>query len=103
MLESIGLFRAKGHRLGRLPDPSVACLSDSQQLVRLYAELPPRVREAIIQGRPCVLGEPRAIHGLQVEMLEVKRLEAPGVDVVLRKDQLELVASIEHDWRLRFG
>src|SRR5690348_832665 len=61
------------------------------------------MREAVAQCELRVALAVWAVHGLQVEMLEVERREALGQGRVLRIDELELVPLAQHELRARLG
>jgi len=67
-------------------------LRDADDFVDLEAELPLRVRSAVLDGEPHILLQARAIHGLQVKMLEVEVFNILRADF-MREDQLELASA----------
>src|SRR6185503_20463945 len=70
-----------------------------EKLVRLNAQSPTRVREAVLDRRSCVFGEVRTVHRLQEELLEVQRLQRRRIERRLRKYQLQLIAAAENPFR----
>src|SRR5881394_453449 len=66
--------------------------SDAQQLVRLEAQAPPRVLEAVARREFGVRLELGAVHRLQEEVFELQPLELRGSNPMLRVDELQLVA-----------
>src|SRR5687768_8306687 len=67
--------------------------------MRLQAQPPARMREAIRERGRRVVREPGPVHGLQEEMIEAERLESLRLGAVLGKDELELVALAEAERR----
>src|SRR5262249_56597275 len=59
--------------------------------VDLQTELPLRVGSAVLDGEPRILLQTRAIHGLQVKMLEVEVFDILRAHF-MREDQLELAS-----------
>src|SRR5215468_7136801 len=78
-------------------------LSDPDRLVRLQAEPPLRMAQAVIDGARGVLDHVRPVHRLQRETLEGKTLEILRACALLRIDQLQLVAFAEHEVRAGLG
>src|SRR5262249_3062102 len=77
-------------------------LADPDDLVRLQRQAPARMREAVVDGALRVGLALRAVHGLQEEMVEGERLEALGPRERLRVHELQLVAALEGEGRVRF-
>src|SRR5919204_1369959 len=75
----------------------------AEQLVCLQAEPPLRMVEAVAQGKRGVLTHRRAIHGLQVEALEVKIFEEVRHGTLLWEDQLQFVAVAQDERRSSLG
>src|SRR4051812_10591301 len=97
-LEDNTLRRTAG--TGRATAPK---LSQSQQLMRLKAEPPPRVLQTVLHCRICMLGNPRTIHRLEVEILEVQAFEQGRIEICLREDELQLIARSLDEGRSRLG
>jgi hypothetical protein len=51
------------------------------------------MRETILERFDRILGDPRPVHGLKKEILEVEALEGSWIHSRLRKDELELTAA----------
>lgn len=64
----------------------IPSLFNSQQLMSLQTQSPPRVFKAIVHDPLGVALTVRTIHGLQEEMLEIQRLEPFWLGTCLRKD-----------------
>src|SRR5919204_6748197 len=78
-------------------------LSDPDRLVRLQAEPPLRMAQAVIDGARGVLGHVRPVHRLQRETLEGEAFEILRRGARLRVDQLQLVAFAQHEVRAGLG
>src|SRR5258707_7087392 len=72
-------------------------LSDAERLVRLHAEAPPGMAQAVVDGARGVLGHVRAIHRLQREPLEGKTEVVLRRCALLRIDQLQFVTPAYHE------
>ena len=68
-------------------------LSKPQQLMRLNAETPARMSQAVGDCVARVRFEARPVHRLEVEILEVELLEQRGIEIGLRENELELAAG----------
>src|SRR5690348_11257956 len=87
------------------PRPSSLILegsSDPDGLVCLQAEPPPRMVEAIADRACGILGDIRTVHRLQREALEGEIGEAFRLGANLRIDQLQFVATPQHEPAARF-
>src|SRR5215469_2398781 len=76
---------------------------NAQQFVRLQAEPPLRMLQAIAQGEFGVFLAARAIHRLQEEVLKVQVLEALRLRAFLWKDELQFLARVQNERRARLG
>lgn len=74
-----------------------------RQLVRLQAETPPRVRQAIRHRGSQGCGSVGPVHGLQEETGEVETLVARGIRARLRIHQLQFVTALLHQRRTGLG
>src|SRR5262245_2654466 len=77
--------------------------ANSQMLVRLEAQLPTRVAQAVGDGGCGILGNIGSVHRLQRESLEVEIDECFGRGSGLRIDKLQLVAMMNHEFASRLG
>src|SRR6516225_3167270 len=77
-------------------------LSDTQVLMRLHAQPPLRMPQAIIDRARGILGNVRAVHRLQREALKGKTREILRLGTCLRINQLELMATAQHEVCTRF-
>src|SRR5919108_1227166 len=83
----------------RLPRSS----RNAEKLMRLEAESPARVVQAVAERRRGIGLASRPVHRLEKEMAEVERLEPRGVGARLGIDQLELVAPAHLQWGTCLG
>src|SRR5258708_34237537 len=76
---------------------------DADPLVRLQAQPPARLAQAVLNGPLRVFGELRPVHRLQPPVAKVGALTPDVVrhQARLRVDQLELVAAPPHPLRAR--
>ena len=72
-------------------------LPKSEQFVLLHTELPSWVIEAVANGSVSVAPHRGAVHRLKHEVLEIQLSETLRFRTGLRKYQLQLVASPQHD------
>src|SRR5204863_8891790 len=77
-------------------------LSDAKRLMRLQAEPPLRMAQAILDRARRVLDHVRAVHRLQREPFEIEAGKDFRRRVGLRVDQLQLMAAADHEVP-RFG
>src|SRR5919201_1612123 len=78
-------------------------LSDTDRLVRLQAEPPLRMTQAIVDGSRGVIDHVRSVHWLQREALEGEPLEILRRSANLRIDQLQLVPFSQDEVRAGLG
>src|SRR3954463_7457860 len=82
---------------GTSPPPHLpAFLPDSQKLMRLQAEPPARMSQAILKCSRGVGLPFRSVHRLQIEVLELEGLVSARLGPALGKHQLELVTAGDH-------
>ena len=78
-------------------------LADSQYLVSLQAQSPPRMSQTIINGSRGILCEVRSVHRLQIEVRKIESYKALRVSACLRVDELQLVAPQDAQRGTRLG
>src|SRR5205807_5205138 len=78
---------------------AVSCLPKADELVRLNAQAPAWVTQAVVDSELGVACRFGSVHWLQKEMLEIQPLEFLRRRVVLRIHQLELVSVCLHEGR----
>src|SRR5690348_14477121 len=78
-------------------------LWNAEKLMRLQAEPPARMRQAVLERGPRVPLPVGPVHRLQKEMTEGQRLEPFRLGPDLRVDQLQLVSGPQQQLRPRFG
>ena len=76
---------------------AVEWLPDTDSLVRLKTQSPPRVRHTILNGETSILRDVGSIHRLKKEVLELHFLEHLGHRRRLRKHELQLAAGFLHE------
>jgi len=62
-----------------------------------------RVLQAVLEGCPGIFLGIRAVHGLQVKVIEIKFLKLLRFEASLWIDQLEFIATECDKFRTRFG
>ena len=70
--------------------------------MRLQTEPPLRMLQAVIQREPRIRFADGAIHGLEKEPLEVERLKLLRFRARLRKNELQFMSGLDHQFRSRF-
>ena len=65
--------------------------------MKLKTHLPARMLEAVLQDLLGVLDDLRTIHGLEDEGAEIEMFEISRRHTLLRVDELQLIAAINHD------
>ena len=71
--------------------------------MRLQAQLPLRMRQAVLDRRPGVLLKIRPVHGLQPQLPKRQFLEPLRLGPWLRVDELQLVAGRQDEISSRLG
>src|SRR5919112_1524080 len=86
--------RPNGKELSRCPSAPRPRLRNAEKLMRLKAQPPARMCQAVVKRGIGVGLLVRTIHGLQKELPEGKPLEQLGLGACLGKNQLDLVPTL---------